>query len=116
MNDTDKKKILEFCGFTVEYKYHPSGNYTEIVYPDSRKKPGLPDLTCDWLFVHFVPAWNKAKPTDKIIEIAFVSSNCTICHGFLRPEEIQVGKTQAEAFANAALKLIEQSEEYIKLC
>ncbi len=107
MNDTDKKKILEFCGWR-------QGNYwdTKLDWfdPDGKSRGALPEITCDWLFTYFVPAWNKQEDQSTIWSILFTDlpdfKKCCIED----EEDVDTegeGITEAEAFAEAALKLIE---------
>lgn len=107
MTETNKKKLLEFCGWNYRNGFWYKDNQVDYVIPTA-------DLTTDWLFTNFVPAWNKANPEKEIDAVSFghftdETTRPKYCQlmGCDVPLITKQGDTHAEAFANACLKLIE---------
>lgn len=115
ISDSEREKMLTFCGWTLRNKAEDSeaNKYGFVVinawYNPEGKVSELPELTTDWLFQNFIPAWNKAHPENQIFQVIFniPEKTTSIFHGWFTPEEIQPSSTEQEAFLNAALKLLE---------
>ena len=101
---TEKKKLLEYCGFKP-YELYKDWWLT----PDGEHFDDKDELTCDWLFKYFIPAWQGDNEEDIKVRFKIVVARfpykVEIERGDIETDGI--GETPNKAFAEAALKVIE---------